>query len=511
MYTKQKKNTVCRLNIGIFPSGQLFHQIFPSSTLILLANKKGHVQFIKRIRKNLSDLQPCIHGARLSESAQVIGKRTDELLDFSVNLNPLGPPKLRSVVSAAYNSINYYPDNRYPGLKKAAAKYFHVSPENIVPGNGSSELIHLLAQTIIESEDKVLIPSPTFSEYEFQCKLFGAVIEYVDCSMITNIQPDNFKAVFLCNPNNPTGKLLHRKDVISLAEKCSLTGVFLIVDEAFIELSDPCESVVDIAACNDFVIVIRSVTKTFAVPGLRIGFAVASPGFAGLLNNIRLHWNMNSIAAEVCEKLLGDSQDYLKRSLALIKKEREWLSSKLGAFRGFKPYPSDTNFILIDLVDFGLGSDELTERMLRQSIVIRECASFNLINHIRVAVRKRSENRKLIAAFTRAIAQWGCELAEKEIANALDRGVAARSRIDCEYYPCHLEGQDCTFCFCPFYPCENTKTGGEVLHRSTGGTVWSCAGCDLIHDGDIADKVLKELMSGKNIKDVWKLVMEPHL
>lgn len=464
-----------------------------------------------RVRKNLAGLQPCIHGARLSESAQVTGKRTDELLDFSVNLNPLGPPKLRSVVLAAYSSISYYPDNRYPGLKKAAADYLHVSPENIVPGNGSSELIRLLAETIIESGDKVIIPAPTFGEYEFQCKLFGADIEYVDYRQITNIQPGNCKAVFLCNPNNPTGSLLNRKEIISLAEKCASSGVFLIVDEAFIELSDPAESIADIAASNDFVIVLRSVTKTFAVPGLRIGFAVASPGFAEILNNIRLHWNMNSIAAEVCEKLLSDNKDYLRRSLSLLKKEREWLSSKLGAFRGFRPYPSDTNFILIDLGDFGLGSVELTQRMLGQGIIIRDCTSFDLKNHIRVAVRKRSENRLLIKAFAQVITQWGRELAEKEISNALVRGVAARSRIDCEYYPCHFAGQDCTFCFCPFYPCENTKTGGEVLHRSTGGTVWSCAGCDLIHNGHIAEKVLKELMGGKKIKDVWKLVMVPHL
>jgi len=226
----------------------------------------------------LLDLQPCIHGARLSECAQAVGKRTDELLDFSVNLNPIGPPKLKSVVLDAYNSITNYPDNRYPGLKKAAADYFHVSPENIVPGNGSSELIRLLAETMIESGDKVIIPAPTFGEYEFQCKLFGADIEYVDYNKITKIQPVNCKAVFLCNPNNPTGSLLNRKDVISLAQNCASSGTFLIVDEAFIELSNPHESVADIAASNDFVIVLRSVTKTFAVPGLRIGFAVASPG-----------------------------------------------------------------------------------------------------------------------------------------------------------------------------------------------------------------------------------------
>ncbi|MCX9084403.1 MAG: threonine-phosphate decarboxylase CobD [Candidatus Methanoperedens sp.] len=457
------------------------------------------------------DLQPCIHGARLYESARIAGKRTDELLDFSVNLNPLIYPKIISIVSGACNSISNYPDNRYPGLKKVAADNLHVSSENIVPGNGSSELIRLLAETIIESGDKVLIPSPTFSEYEFQCKLFGADIEHVDFSSIMSIRPDNFKAVFLCNPNNPTGKLMLRKDVISLCEKCSSKGVFLIVDEAFIDLCDPNESVADIAASSDFVIVLRSVTKTFAVPGLRIGFLVASPDFAGLLNNIRLHWNMNSIAAKVCEDLLGDSQDYLQKSLSFLKKERGWLFEKLAAFRGFKPYPSDTNFILIDLVDFGLSSLELTQRMLRQGIIIRDCASFDLKNHIRIAVRKRSENQELIKALASVIKEWGQELAEKELDRALDRGVAARSRIDCEYYSCHFAGQDCTFCFCPFYPCENTETGGELLHRSTGGTVWSCAGCHLIHKGDIAEKVLKELMGGKKIKEIWKLVMEPEL
>jgi len=469
------------------------------------------VQLNDRVRKNVSGLAPCIHGARLSENAQALEKSIEELLDFSVNLNPLVPPKLKSMVSAAYKGINNYPDNRYPDFKKAAADYLGVYPQNIVPGNGSSELIRLFAETVIEPGDKVIIPAPTFAEYEFQCRLFGAEVEYIDHTEITNINPENSKAVFLCNPNNPTGKLLPREEVLLLADKCSSKGVFLFVDEAFIELADPRESIADIAACNDFVIVLRSLTKTFAVPGLRIGFAVASTDLAGLLNNIRLHWNMNSIATAVGEKLLKNNRDYIKRSLGLLKKEREWLALKLGGIRGFKPYPSDTNFILIDLREFGLGSAELTERMLKKGIIIRDCASFGLENHIRVAVRKRSENRMLIAAFSSVITEWGKELAEKEIGKALVRGVAARSRIDCEYYPCHFEGQDCTFCFCPFYPCENTRTGGELIKRSTGGTVWSCAGCKLIHQGDIADKVLKELMSKKKIKEVWKRVMEPVL
>ncbi|MDP2765851.1 MAG: aminotransferase class I/II-fold pyridoxal phosphate-dependent enzyme, partial [Candidatus Methanoperedens sp.] len=336
-------------------------------------------------------------------------------------------------------------------------------------------------------------------------------VKYIDYSDITNAETDGSKAVFLCNPNNPTGTLLERKVVNQVAQRCAASGVFLFVDEAFIELSNPEESIAGLAASNDFVIVLRSLTKTYAVPGLRIGFAVTSPDFAKLLNNIRLPWNLNSIASEVGEKLLKNNKNYIYKSLELIKKERLWLTSKLSAIRGFKPYPSEANFILIDAREFALNSAELSERMLRHGIIIRDCASFGLENHIRVAVRKRSENQRLIRAFSYVISDWGSELAEKEISRALEKGVTARSRINCEYYPCHFEGQDCTFCFCPFYPCGDERTGGEFIQKSMGGRVWSCAKCNIIHRGEIADKVLKALMKGKKLKEVWKLVMEPNL
>jgi threonine-phosphate decarboxylase len=464
-----------------------------------------------RVKKTAIELNPCTHGARIRESAEISGKSADELIDFSVNLNPLGTPKLRKLLFKACEGINYYPDNRYPGFKKAAADYLDVSPENIVPGNGSSELIRLFAETVIEQGDKVIIPFPTFGEYEFQCRLFGAEITHVDYSGITKVEPHGCKAVFLCNPNNPTGKLLSKKSIIKLAQICASSEVFLFVDEAFIEMSDPGESIADFAASNEFVIVLRSLTKTYAVPGLRIGFAVASCDFAKLLNNIRIPWNLNSTASSVGEQLLKHNKNYIDKSLELIRKERKWLTSRLGAIKGFKPYPSDTNFILIDARGFAINSTSLAERMLMQGIIIRDCASFGLENHIRVAVRKRRENRKLIRAFAEIVSEWGNELAEKEIRRALERGVTARSRIDCEYYPCHFEGQDCTFCFCPFYPCKDERTGGEFIQKSTGGRVWSCAKCSIIHRGEIADKVLKALMKGKKIKEVWKLVMEPVL
>jgi len=483
----------------------------PHLSLIFSRTKLEPVPIKNRVRKSAIELTPCIHGAKIQESAELSEKNPCDLLDFSVNINPLGPPKLKKLIASAYDSISNYPDNRYPGFKKAAACRLKVSPENIVPGNGSSELIRLFAETVIEPGDKVIIPSLTFGEYEFQCRLFGANIENIANDSIINANIEGCKAVFLCNPNNPTGKLTRRSEVIKLAEKCACSEVFLFVDEAFIELSDTSESIVDIAAQNDFVIVLRSLTKTYSVPGLRIGFAVASFDMAHILNNTRLHWNLNSIALAAGEKLIMNYQGYIEKSLELIRKERHWMTSKLEAIRGFKPYPSDTNFILIDIRDFALGSAELSERMLRHGIIIRDCASFGLDNHIRVAVRKSSENRKLIKAFSNVITEWGNERAEKEIGSALVRGTAARSRIDCEYYPCHFSGQDCTFCFCPFYPCENEKAGGELIQRTTGGPVWSCARCSLIHKGDVAEMALKELMKGKTIKEVWELVMGPNL
>ena len=466
---------------------------------------------INRIRRIAFELTPCIHGARVKESEERSGKKAEDLLDFSVNLNPLGQPDLTKVLETAYGTIGNYPDNRYVTFKEAAARSLKVQPENIVPGNGSSELIRLFTEAVIVPGDRVMIPFPTFSEYEFQCRLFGAQIEHVDHERILEFQPEGYKAVFLCNPNNPTGKLLKSKEILQFAKSCAGSEVFLFVDEAFIELSDPKESIAGFAAKNDFVVVLRSLTKTYAIPGLRAGFAVASPALARVLDNIRIPWNLNSIALSVSERLLKKKSKYLDRSIGLITKEREWLASRLNSIRGFKPYPSDVNYILVDVNEFAINSTELTERMLRQGIIIRECSSFGLENHIRVAVRKRKENMRLIRAFSSVISEWGSQQAEKEIGNALKNGVVSRSRLNCEYYPCHFEGQDCTFCFCPFYPCEEERTGGELIQRSTGGTVWSCARCNLIHNAKIADKVLKALMEGKKIKEVWKTVMEPGL
>jgi len=214
-------------------------------SLIFLCTKLEPVPIKNRVRKSAIELTPCIHGAKIHESAELSEKNPCDLLDFSVNINPLGPPKLKKLIASAYDSISNYPDNRYPNFKKAAACQLKVLPENIVPGNGSSELIRLFAETVIEPGDKVLIPSPTFGEYEFQCRLFGANIENIANDSIINANINGYKAVFLCNPNNPTGKLTKRSDVIKLAEKCASSEVFL--NSSFVVFSSSLSAILSLS------------------------------------------------------------------------------------------------------------------------------------------------------------------------------------------------------------------------------------------------------------------------
>ncbi len=376
----------------------------------------GPISSITRfVRQEPAGSTPCIHGGRIAESGR------DGVLDFSANLNPEGTPEVETTAKSAETieeELKRYPDNRYLRLRGAFAdfveKYRHsgtqkhskhskkITAENIIPTNGSSELIRLFAETVIRSGDSVIIPAPTFGEYAFQCQLFGATVQYCDYSQIlglTATEISDARAVFLCNPNNPTGGMVSQNEVLRLADRCSDRETFLFVDEAFIELADPTQSIAHTVLDSDFVVVLRSLTKVFAVPGLRIGFGIASRELAELLNRVRLVWNIGA-PTEVIGMRLMDAcmkSDYLKRSIDLIRKEREYLTKGL-IDRGFAPLKSDVNFILVDITNTNIDSQELTRRLLEHGILIRDCATFKNLSteYVRLAVRTRQENRTLL-------------------------------------------------------------------------------------------------------------------
>src|SRR5665648_212150 len=217
----------------------------------------------------------CTHGGRVFECIQAP-------IDFSANLNPIQIPQMGSIIRGACEDVSNYPDNDYRAFRQAAADFVNaysnsdasgcITADNIIPANGSSEFIHLFAQLVLERGDTVIIPTPTFGEYEFQCRLFGAKISYVDHDKVMDISDGELasvKAIIFCNPNNPTGRLTQKEDLIRFARRCVHAKTFLLVDEAFIELSDPTQSVANIisvgvgsdAAGSNYVMVMRSLTN----------------------------------------------------------------------------------------------------------------------------------------------------------------------------------------------------------------------------------------------------------
>jgi threonine-phosphate decarboxylase len=359
---------------------------------------------INRIRKSFASASECKHGGKVHEAASILGA---EPLDFSANINPLGSPPLKELFLEELEHIGHYPESSYLGFRRAAAKFVNVGEDCIVPGNGSSELIRLFAECCLEEGDRVLVPTPSFGEYTNQSMLAGGEVTKVKIGedglpIISHRQLEEAKLLFLCNPNNPTGKLLSAGQVMALADRCEASGTFLLVDEAFIELSDPEESVAVLAPQRDSLFVMRSLTKSFGVPGLRLGFGVTNAVLARILNLARIPWSIGSLAAAAGEYLLG-SDEHLMRSRQIIKTEALWLQDALQEL-GLRPLPTSVNFILVNIAPSGIDSDLLAERTMQEGVLVRDCQSFGLEkSYIRVAVRGRSENERLIAALKRAI------------------------------------------------------------------------------------------------------------
>ncbi|WNY26113.1 threonine-phosphate decarboxylase CobD [Methanolapillus millepedarum] len=491
------------------------------------------------LKENIRNLKGCLHGGLIKESSEKYGIPEKDILDFSANLNPFGTPfdhpeygldYTKLAADALKESVNY-PDNRYLELRNAAAKFLNqknITAENIIPGNGSTEIIRLFCQCVLNEGDKVIIPYPTFGEYEIQCRLQNADIVYIPTESVYDLTEEELSAakiIFICNPNNPTAVLRKRSDLLKLAEKCARAKTVLFMDEAFIELSNPEESLCDMAAENDYVFVMRSLTKCFALPGIRLGFGVASKNIADALNQARLSWNLSPLQEKTGAAFLsmpgGVNSDYLQNSRKMILREAIYLKDELSKIWGFEPGVVTTNYLLIDISKRTLNSSELAERFARHGILIRDCISFKGLDtdFIRIAVRTRDENRRFVQTVSKVFDEWAKEFAENELQNTLakhKKGSRQNERETCEYYPCHFDGQDCTFCYCPFYPCIDERTGGTYVHSTKrNGKIWSCTDCYIPHMTEVVEKMLDGLMEDGDteglLKKEWLEIIVPIL
>ena len=356
-----------------------------------------------RPRPEVEKLETCPHGGPNYAELERLGFAPEDVLDFSVSANPFGPPPgIEDALKSAV--IDRYPDSDSAELKRILAKNLDVDPENIIVGNGSMELIRMVASAYLGKDDIALIIEPTFGEYEVACQIVGAkIIKYQmreedGFSLRVNdladsIQRNRPKAVFLCNPNNPTGQYFERGTIEQILSMCE--DALLILDEAYISFTENPWRSLDLVHHHNLII-FRSMTKDYALAGLRLGYAVASPEIINTLKKVCPPWNVNAVAQYAGIIAIKDTV-YLQHSQEDIRKARDFLGEGLAKL-GLNPLPTQTHFFMIKVGNATRFRGEL----LRYGIMVRDCGSFGLPEYIRIASRSLPECERLIEAIKKS-------------------------------------------------------------------------------------------------------------
>ncbi len=346
------------------------------------------------------------HGGNVFAVARALGIPPEELLDFSASINPLGPaPGVKEAVCAAFDRLVHYPDSGAVALTESLAHSHGVDPANICVTNGSTELIYLLPRLI--PGKRALIIAPPFAEYARALALAGWEIDYLQLSPahgfalnwgeLESVLAKGYDLLFFCNPGNPTGKLFRRDEICRVDQLCQAAGTFLVVDEAFMDFCEE-ESSKDAIVKGERGIVLRSMTKFYALPGLRLGYAIGADRLIDRLQELRGPWSVNTLAQVAGLASLADT-GYRERTLRLIDTERDFLTARLQAIAGLVPYPSAANYLLVKFQG-DISTAKLQERLMVERILIRNCDNFIGLpaRFFRVAVRGRQENERLLTA-----------------------------------------------------------------------------------------------------------------
>lgn len=354
-----------------------------------------------RPKPNIAKLLPATHGGINYLEFARLGIAPEDVLDFSVSTNPFGPPAgTKEALSQA--AIDLYPDSDAAELTQLLAGKLKVAPGNLIIGGGSTELIRLVVTAYFGPDDLAVIPQPTYSDYEVACSLVGAQVLKLPLpekanfrlnvaemeALIRQRQP---KGIFLCNPNNPTGQYLTREEmkaILSVAENS-----LVILDEAYIAFTEDMWSSLDLIGGGNLLI-LRSMTKDYALAGLRLGYAVAAGTIVSILKRVRPPWNVSSVA-QVAGIHALKTDGYLEDCRVKIKEAKAFLVDGLKGL-GLSPLPSQTNFFLVK-VD---NAPRLKQALLKKGFLVRECASFGLTNYLRLAPRTIAECQKLLTAMS---------------------------------------------------------------------------------------------------------------
>ena len=349
-------------------------------------------------------------------------KNIDKILDYSSNINPYGlPENLKKEIFEKLFVLERYPDPDYIELREKIAEKNNLNIENIIVGNGATEIIFLFMKIL--SPKKVLIVSPTFGEYERAIKASTLAndsleINYFELketeNFVLNIKnletelENNYDLLILCNPNNPTGQFLKLKKLEEILKICEQKNTKLFVDEAFVEFVEDWEneSIINSKENKENLFVIRAFTKFFAIPGLRLGYGICfNKNLLKKMLEKKEPWSVNNIA-DLAGQTVLDDENYIQKTKEWIKDQKKYMYENLNKIEGLRAYKTEVNFILLkiedNLLEKGLDVKNLRKKMLEKGILIRDASNFIYLDkhYFRLAIKDKLNNKKVIESLS---------------------------------------------------------------------------------------------------------------
>jgi histidinol-phosphate aminotransferase len=340
------------------------------------------------VRRHIAALRPVVHGSVAAEELAAYGLTPSDVVDFSVNTNPLGPPPgvVQAIDSTSW--VRYPGDDEAP-LRAALAEHNRVALERVALGNGSAELLWLIALAVLEPGDRVDVVGPTFGEYARAARVVGAEVH--EATSLEDLEElPGARLVFVCNPNNPTGTLRTADEIQRVLRE--RPDRLVVLDEAYASFAEGRWRSEPLLDRLPNLIVLRSLTKDHALPGLRLGYLLAAAELARAVEAVRPPWSVNAGALRAgLASLEPAAQAHLARAVSLVSEARRLLTDGFNGL-GFGVAPSDANFVLVRVGD----GREFRRALMAHGLVVRDATSFGLPEYVRVACRLPSECQHLL-------------------------------------------------------------------------------------------------------------------
>lgn len=356
----------------------------------------------------MSKIPESFHGSDLETIAQRYHVDQNSIVPYASNVNPLGISSLaKEALLKNIEAITSYPDRDYTALKASISEYCGAKPSQLVLGNGTSELIRLAIETI--APKKTMVIEPAYSEYGNAARLAGSEVQVymlknlddfeIDVDMFVKSLNESIDMLVICNPNNPTGKVITKAQMDTILQYCEQLHIFVMVDETYVEFVRDIDSISSVSLTQkyDNLVVLRGVSKFFAAPGLRLGYAVTSSQlFLDATADSRIPWNINSYASVA--RVMFEDEHYINLTRSLIQTERNLIFSALSSRKTIKVFKPEANFILIKLLKEEQTAADVFEYCIKKGLMIRDCTDYDGLGDkfIRFCFLKPEQNDTIV-------------------------------------------------------------------------------------------------------------------